>query len=97
MEEVTDKPEKQTDSTVSAQQVVSMVWARFGDTTWRLFVPSVGGCILGVWADNSWGTASLTQSFNENGPLMIIIGTALGISCAIWLVVLQYRKVKGTK
>jgi len=87
MREVTDKPDKQTDSTVSAQQVVSMVWATFGDTTWRLFVPSVGGCILGVWADNSWGTT----------PLMIIIGTALGISCAIWLVVLQYRKVKGTK
>lgn len=87
MEEVTDKPEKQTDKDISAQQVVSVMWATFGDTTWRLFVPSVGGTLLGAWADESWGTT----------PLMIIIGTALGMSCAIWLVVLQYRKVKGTK
>lgn len=87
MEEVTDKPEKQTDKDISAQQVVSVMWATFGDTTWRLFVPSVGGTLLGVWADESWGTT----------PLMIIIGTSLGMSCAIWLVVLQYRKVKGTK
>jgi len=87
MKEVTDKPEKQTDTEASARQIVSVMWATFGDTTWRLFVPSVGGTLLGVWADESWGTT----------PLMIIIGTGLGISCAIWLVVLQYRKVKGTK
>ena len=69
------------------QQLASMVWTTFGDTTWRLFVPSVGGTLLGVWADNEWGTT----------PLMIIVGTTLGCACAIWLVVLQYRKVKGTK
>lgn len=73
---------------VSVQrQVVGLMWTTFGDTTWRLFIPSVGGTILGVWADNSWGTT----------PLMIIIGTGLGMACAIWLVVLQYRKVKGAK
>lgn len=56
----------------------------FLDTSTRLFVPSVGGTVLGLWADKSWGTK----------PWGTIAGVTLGSIIAFLLVYLQLKAVK---
>jgi len=52
------------------------------DTTWRMFVPTLGGTALGLWADNVWHTE----------PWCGIAGLAIGIVITFFLVKQQYKK-----
>lgn len=45
--------------------------ADVADTTWRMFVPTAGGALLGWWADSTWGTS----------PWFGLIG--LGLGCVV--------------
>jgi F0F1-type ATP synthase assembly protein I len=54
------------------------------DTTWRAFVPTIGGTILGVTLDNLTGRA----------PLFTTIAIVLGFGTAVLLVALQIRRVR---
>jgi len=49
-----------------------MVFATVADTTWRLFVPVVIGCVGGVIADRSFDTK----------PWLTIAGIVLGVVVA---------------
>ena len=62
-----------------------LLFATIGDTTWRLFVPSVGGTILGLLADRAWNTK----------PWLTITGITIGSILAILLVRLQLKKING--
>ena len=64
-------------SSVSAMAIVGTM----ADTTWRIFVPTVGLMLLGVWADRTCGTK----------PWLMIIGLAIGVACAVALVRRQIR------
>jgi len=55
-----------------------------GDTTWRMFVPSVGFTLLGVWLDNQFGSK----------PLFLAIGVVVGFAGAILLVKKQLDALK---
>lgn len=55
------------------------------DTTWRLFLPTIGGTILGIWLDKTFGTL----------PIATVIGVTLGCVAAMGLIYLQIRKVKS--
>lgn len=58
------------------------------DTTWRMFVPIIGGTALGVWADNT-----ITDK-----PLATVIGIMVGIIIATLLVRQQLnRKLPNDK
>ena len=46
------------------------------DTTWRMFVPSIGMTLLGVWLDTVFTTK----------PWLMIIGIIVGFAFAILLV-----------
>lgn len=52
------------------------IFGTIGDTTWRMFVPSVGLTLLGVWADGQFGTK----------PWLMLGGIVLGFAGAILLV-----------
>ena len=54
------------------------------DTTWRMFVPTLGGLGLGLWADKRW----------ETTPLWTITGVIVGAILAFSLVYLQIKRVK---
>lgn len=54
------------------------------DTTWRAFVPTIGGTILGVTLDNVLNTA----------PLITAISIIVGFGVSIVLIVLQIRSVR---
>lgn len=55
-----------------------------GDTTWRMFVPSIGFTLLGVWLDGQLSTK----------PWLMIIGIGVGCLLAFLLVYRQFAAVK---
>ncbi len=54
------------------------------DTTWRAFVPTVGGTFLGVGLDKLFGVA----------PLMTIIMIIVGFATSALLIMLQIKAVR---
>lgn len=71
------------DKIANARTVRSVMLGTFADTTWRMFVPVMGGAGLGYLADQAWHTR----------PAGVIAGMMLGIVLAILLVVHQYQRV----
>lgn len=59
--------------------------AAMADTTWRMFVPTIGGILLGLSFDQRHGTA----------PIGVLIGLVIGGVVAGLLIREQLRK--GTK
>ncbi|MGE5312566.1 MAG: AtpZ/AtpI family protein [Acidobacteriota bacterium] len=70
-------------SGVETDNVVAVVQT-IGDTTWRMFVPTVGFTLLGVWLDGLWNTK----------PWLMIAGIAVGVLGSVLLVREQLRRVK---
>lgn len=64
-----------------------VILGTLADTTWRMFVPSVGFTLLGVWLDGMWGTK----------PWLMTAGIAMGIAGASALVMQQLKRVRGGK
>ena len=64
-----------------------ILFAVAADTTWRMFVPTLGGTLLGLWLD----------SVNKTEPLYGIIGLALGIVITALLVRQQYKQSNEQK
>ncbi len=64
-----------------------VILATIGDTTWRMFVPSIGCTLLGVWADQHFGTS----------PWLMIAGIVLGFSGAFLLVKKQLSDIAVRK
>ncbi len=61
---------------------ILFTFVTIGDTTWRLFVPSVGLMLIGIWLDQILGTK----------PWLMIVGLVLGVVVAILLVKQQLTK-----
>ena len=57
------------------------------DTTARLFVPTIGGTILGIWADHSFSTT----------PWFTVSGVMIGAATAVMLVRQQLRSIKKSE
>lgn len=83
---MTKKAADSTTKSASGQTplTLSNVGLLFLDTSTRLFVPSVGGTVLGLWADNSWGTK----------PWLTLVGVTVGTIIAFLLVYLQLKGIK---
>jgi hypothetical protein len=64
----------------SSQAVILLTLA---DTTWRMFVPSVGLTFVGLWLDGKWHTA----------PWLMMLGVVAGVLIAIMAVKLQIKKI----
>ena len=73
-----DVPEPPDESTVI------LLLKDTGDTTWRMFVPSIGMTLLGVWLDTVFTTM----------PWLMIIGIIVGFAFAILLVKKQMDTIK---
>lgn len=68
------------------RSTVILLLSTIGDTTWRMFVPTIGFTILGVIADRQLGTK----------PWMTTLGIIIGVIVAGLLVRRQLQKVKRT-
>ena len=60
----------------------SVLFLSMADTTWRMFVPTIGCLLLGRLADDSWNTK----------PLGMIIGIIVGVSVTGYLIKKQLDK-----
>lgn len=76
------KKSDKTPPPVKDKSTVILLFTIAADTTWRMFVPIIGGTIGGVWADNTFATK----------PLWTIVGVSVGVVVAALLVRAQLRK-----
>jgi hypothetical protein len=83
---MTKKAADTTTKSGSGQNPLSLntVGLLFLDTSTRLFVPSVGGTVLGLWAVNAWDTK----------PWFTLIGVTLGTAIAFLLIYIQLKGIK---
>ena len=65
-------------------ETIAVILGTIGDTTWRMFVPSVGGTLLGVWLDSVFGTK----------PWLMAGGIVLGLVFAFVLVQRQVTTIR---
>lgn len=68
-------------------EALGTILATIGDTTWRMFVPSVGFTLLGVWADSHFSTK----------PWLMAGGVLVGFASAALLVKKQISGIKSAK
>ena len=70
--------------TPPAKSTVVLLLGTIGDTTWRMFVPTIGLTVLGLLADKQFHTT----------PWMMIAGIIMGIILAYVLVRRQIKEVQ---
>lgn len=83
---MTQSPRPKMNMTNQPHSAAILLLLTILDTTWRTFIPPVGGTVIGIGLDNSLHTAPIYTT------VMIIIGFAVSAV----LVGLQIRKVKRT-
>ena len=71
-------------SSAPSSTTLNLILGTVADTTWRLFVPTIGGTIIGIWIDSSFDTK----------PWATIIGVTVGTAASLGLIYLQIRKVQ---
>ena len=72
----------------SSSESANLVFvATMADTTWRMFVPTVGMTLLGVWVD----------AWLHTKPWMMFLGIVLGIAAAMVLVARQIKQLKEVR
>ncbi len=65
------------------QSTVILLLGTIGDTTWRMFIPTIGLTVLGLLADKQFHTT----------PWIMVAGIILGAFTAVMLVRRQIKKV----
>jgi hypothetical protein len=66
------------------KSTVILLLSTMGDTTWRLFVPTIGSTIIGLIIDKRLHTT----------PWIMILSMIAGVGIAAYLVAAQLKKVK---
>jgi len=69
----------------TTSQAALLLLLTIADTTWRTFVPTIGGTILGVMLDN----------LTHRAPLFTTTLIIVGFAVAILLVTLQIKRVRS--
>lgn len=67
------------------KSTVILLLSTIGDTTWRMFAPTIGLTVIGIYGDNTFHTE----------PWLTISGVLLGALSAALLVRKQLKKVKN--
>ena len=68
-------------------ETIKVLMGTIGDTTWRMFVPSVGFTLLGAYLDGLLQTK----------PWLMIVGIVVGFFGAFLLVKFQLERLKRSK
>ena len=71
-----------SDKTPPSRSTVVLLFTIAADTTWRMFVPIIGGTALGVWVDNTYASK----------PWATIVCIAVGVVIATLLVRNQLKR-----
>ena len=76
-----------SDGSKSSKDTTGAILLTIGDTTWRMFVPSIGFTLLGVFLDGMFGTK----------PWLMTLGIIFGALMAFILVKRQISAIKNRK
>lgn len=68
----------------SSQSSATYLIASMADTTWRMFVPTVGLLLVGNWLDGLYGSK----------PWLLLIGAFVGACISAYLIKRQLEKGK---
>ena len=71
-------------TTIQPRSAAILLMMTILDTTWRAFVPTIGGTFLGVGLDKLFGLA----------PWMTIVMIIVGFAVSALLIMLQIRSVR---
>ncbi len=63
----------------------TVILLTLADTTWRMFVPSVGFTFAGLWFDTKWHTS----------PWGLLTGVVVGFILAVMAVKMQLKKISN--
>ena len=80
---MTSPKERGDEKSLPPKQSTVLLLLTIADTTWRLFIPTIGFTIVGLLADKQLGTK----------PWIMIAAIALGAATAYLLVRSQIKKV----
>jgi F0F1-type ATP synthase assembly protein I len=80
----TSSNKQDTPTTPPDQSTVILLLGTIADTTWRMFVPTLGGVGIGLWIDHMMDTA----------PWYGLAGLAIGIVITTVLMKKQFQKLK---
>lgn len=86
MSDAADKSDK-TPPPIKTKSTVVLLFTIAADTTWRMFVPIIGGTVAGIWADHEFGTK----------PWMTIGCMVVGVGVSALLVRQQLKKAYNDK
>ena len=75
---------KKNSQAAGEPEALGTILATIGDTTWRMFVPTVGFTLLGVWGDSLLSTK----------PWLMFAGIVVGVIFAVLLVRRQIQSLK---
>lgn len=78
-----ESSESNDDQKTPSEKSSTVVLMTIADTTWRMFVPSIGFTFLGIWLDAKYGTL----------PWLMFSGIVVGFLVATLAVKLQYDKL----
>lgn len=81
MSTAADKSDNST-TAPSQKSTAVLLFTIAADTTWRMFLPIIGGTVAGIWGDHMF----------DSKPWVTIAGTAVGVVIAALLVRLQLKK-----
>jgi uncharacterized membrane protein (Fun14 family) len=81
MTKLPDKKDRVADQPCSA---AILLFTTIADTTWRMFVPTIGGTIIGIITDHALNSAPVWTT------IMIIVGSLISLS-------LIYLQMKGVR
>ena len=78
---------KRSDETKLNQNTshATMLIMTIGDTTWRMFIPTIGLTILGLIIDKQIGST----------PWIMILGIVIGASLSAYLVIRQIKSINS--
>lgn len=79
---MTQSPSPKTKTTNKPRSAAILLLRTAGDTTWRMFVPTIGLTVLGVAADNYFGSK----------PWGTTVGIIVGSALATFLIRAQLKK-----
>lgn len=66
------------------KSAILLLLGDIADTTWRMFVPTIGGALGGMWLDDRFGLA----------PWCAIGGLMIGVGITAVLIRQQYKKIQ---
>lgn len=73
---MTSQDKKSEDTPTFDRSTVTFMLTTIADTTWRMFIPTIGLTFLGWLADKQWGTK----------PWLLTLGVIIGASISAVLV-----------